>query len=308
MSPGSYMRTPSLSRAGTEYASQSPPPDEEMSYERALSPLEDIAPPPLESMQQAPELFTFPLAARLSRAVSGILAPSSYAVANSELAEKLVWIKSMQADIEKLKSFKQKAKSRIVSNYRVADGRFDKIDHVLDDTDQRLEGLEERLFKYASDMDLNLKDQRHVLGELDGVCGDLVGEVNHLRADVSSGRQEVNGMLNDVKEISSNARSLLAAQLAEIKLEREAAEELVSIQKENRKRRFETMEETCDETLIIAPAAIAPPQVEVAAQQLPIAAPPSKRARIEIVIPSAAGILAGAVAGGMITWAGLAFA
>ena len=34
---------------------------------------------------------------------------------------------------------------------------------------------------------------------------------------------------------------------------------------------------------------------------------PSKRARIEIVIPSAAGVLAGAVAGGILTWAGLAY-
>jgi len=35
---------------------------------------------------------------------------------------------------------------------------------------------------------------------------------------------------------------------------------------------------------------------------------PAKRARIEIVIPSAAGVLAGAVAGSLLTWAGLAFA
>ena len=34
---------------------------------------------------------------------------------------------------------------------------------------------------------------------------------------------------------------------------------------------------------------------------------PSKRARIEIVIPSAAGVLAGAVAGSILTWAGLAY-
>lgn len=34
---------------------------------------------------------------------------------------------------------------------------------------------------------------------------------------------------------------------------------------------------------------------------------PAKRARIEIVVPSAAGVLAGAVAGSLITWAGLAY-
>lgn len=41
-----------------------------------------------------------------------------------------------QADVDKLKTFKQKAKGRIMSHQRATDGRFDEVDELLEESDQ----------------------------------------------------------------------------------------------------------------------------------------------------------------------------
>jgi len=255
-----------------------------------------------------------------------------HTVLRAEIFERMEKLKVLQADVDMLKTFRKDAQARMDLNQQT-DGPSTSSNEALDKNDRRLAALESKLARVLLEVESGLDTRYVALESIDTQCNELLQEVADLRAEVAGGREEVDSILTEVKKLAVDTEAAIKAHLVQVQRAREVDEASVSIPKSSRKRSFEDdadgdvtidTEATNDSTIVEAektdhihvdgePQAATVDVIHVPSSSSPggldssmVEQRPVKRARIEIV-PSAAGVLAGAVAGGLLTWAGLAY-